>query len=103
MHKIDYLEPEIEEYLQLKKHSTANVYRSNLRIFVEYYQSVYGKDKTISDFLDSIFDEFKKPRREQRRIAEIVRLKNDVWFSKLSNEQIISVEEFLESRKRAWD
>jgi hypothetical protein len=72
MKQTEYLEPEIEEYLLLKKRSTANVYRSNLRIFVEYYQSIYGKDKTISDFLDTIFDELKKPRRQQRRITEIV-------------------------------
>lgn len=30
------------------------------------------------------------------------RLKKDVWFSKLSNEQIISVEKFLESKKYVW-
>jgi hypothetical protein len=29
--------------------------------------------------------------------ADIVRLKNDVWFSKLNNEQIRSTENFLES------
>jgi hypothetical protein len=60
MKQIERLEPEIEEYLLLKKRSTANVYRSNLRIFVEYYQNVYGKDKTISDFLDIIFDALKE-------------------------------------------
>ena len=103
MNGIDYLHHEIEEYLTLKKEATANIYRSALRTFVRHYKSEHGEDKIISHFLDKIFDEYKKPRREQRRIAEIVRLKNDVWFSKLSNEQIISVEEFLESRKRAWD
>jgi len=30
--------------------------------------------------------------------ADVVRLKNEVWFSKLSNEQIASVEKFLESK-----
>ena len=35
--------------------------------------------------------------------AEVVRLKKDLWFSKISNEQIISVEKFLESKKRFWD
>ena len=35
--------------------------------------------------------------------ADVVRLKRDVWFSKLSNEQITSVDKFLESNKRAWD
>ena len=34
--------------------------------------------------------------------ADEVRLKKDVWFSKLSEEQIKSVENFLESKKCAW-
>jgi hypothetical protein len=35
--------------------------------------------------------------------ADVVRLKKDVWFSKLSNEQITSVEKSLESKFNAWD
>jgi hypothetical protein len=35
--------------------------------------------------------------------ADIVRLKKDAWSSKLKNEQIISVEQFLETKKRFWD
>jgi hypothetical protein len=35
--------------------------------------------------------------------ADVVRLKKDDWFSKLSSEQITSVEEFLESKKCTWD
>jgi len=35
--------------------------------------------------------------------ADVVRLKKDVWFSKLSNEQITSVEKFFESKYCAWD
>ena len=30
--------------------------------------------------------------------ADVIRLKKDVWFSKLGNEQIKSVEKFLESK-----
>jgi len=33
--------------------------------------------------------------------ADVVRLKKDMWFSKLVNEQIKSVEKFLESNKYA--
>jgi site-specific recombinase XerD len=72
MTETHYLYPEIEEFLALKKDSTAKVYRSTFRRFTKYYQSIYGKNKTISDFLDTIFDELKKPRREQKRIAESV-------------------------------
>ena len=31
--------------------------------------------------------------------ADVIRLKKGVWFSKLSNEQVTSVEEFLISKK----
>jgi site-specific recombinase XerC len=72
MRKRKPLHPEIEEYLALKKTSTSKIYRSALRRFTKYYKTVSGEDKTISDFLDSIFDEYKKDRREQKRIAEIV-------------------------------
>ena len=33
--------------------------------------------------------------------ADVIRLKKEVWFSKLSNEQITSVDKFLESKKYA--
>jgi hypothetical protein len=32
--------------------------------------------------------------------TDVVRLKKDVWFSKLSNEQIKSIDQFLYSRKQ---
>jgi len=35
--------------------------------------------------------------------ADVVRLKKDVWFSKLSNEKIISVEKFLDSKNYVWN
>jgi hypothetical protein len=35
--------------------------------------------------------------------ADVVRLKNNFWFSKLNDEQLKSVEEFFESTKFAWD
>jgi hypothetical protein len=35
--------------------------------------------------------------------ADIVRLKNNHWFMKLNNEQITSIEKFLESKKYAWN
>jgi integrase len=64
-------EPEIEEYLALKSKRTAQIYSSGLTKFLTYYQSKHGKDKWFSHFLDEIFEEFKKPQRDQRRVAEI--------------------------------
>jgi len=34
--------------------------------------------------------------------ADVIRLKNDVWFNNLSNDQIKSVEKFLESKKEGY-
>jgi len=33
--------------------------------------------------------------------ADVVRLKEDVWFTKLDNEQIKSIEQFLDSKKKS--
>ena len=35
--------------------------------------------------------------------ADVVRLKKDIWFTKLTSEQITSVEKFFESKYCAWD
>ena len=35
--------------------------------------------------------------------AIVVSLKKDVWFSKLNNEQITSIEKFVDSKKFVWD
>jgi hypothetical protein len=64
-------EPEVEEYLALKSKKTAQIYKSGLAKFLTYYQSKHGKGTGFSHFLDRIFEEFKKPIREQSRVAEI--------------------------------
>jgi hypothetical protein len=35
--------------------------------------------------------------------GDVVKLKNDVWFSKLNNEKISAVEKYLETRNYAWN
>lgn len=64
------LEPEVEAYLTLKSKSTRAIYRSAFRAFITFYQNRYGDDKGFTYFLDCIFDEFKKPPREQKRLIE---------------------------------
>jgi integrase len=64
-------EPEVEEYLALKSKRTAQIYSSGLSKFLTFYQSKHGKGEGFSHFLDRIFEEFKKPMREQKRVAEI--------------------------------
>jgi site-specific recombinase XerD len=64
-------EDEIEEYLSLKSLHTREAYATGFRLFLEFYQAKYGKERNFGNFLDSIFEEFKKPIREQRHIADI--------------------------------
>lgn len=63
-------EPEIQEYLNLKSPSTAHSYANGFVRFLAFYQSKHGKDANFGHFLDRIFEERKKPRREQKRVAE---------------------------------
>lgn len=63
-------ETAIEEYLDFKSKPTRQVYASAFRLFLEFYQGKYGKNRNFSDLLNSIYEEFKKPMREQKRIAE---------------------------------
>ncbi len=64
------LDERIEEFLGLKGKSTARVYRAGLKLFLEYYREKHGEEADFDDFLDLIFEEFKKGPREQRRVAE---------------------------------
>jgi hypothetical protein len=62
---------EVEEYQRLKSNATRRVYDSAFGHFLSFYQNKHGEGKGFSDYLDSIFEELKKPRRQQRRTAEI--------------------------------
>jgi len=62
---------EAEEYLSLKGKTTRRIYGSAFNHFLNFYGNKYGKGKGFSDYLDRIFEELKKERRQQRRIAEI--------------------------------
>ena len=62
---------EVYEYLGLKGKATRAIYGSAFNLFLKFYQNKHRKGKGFSDYLDRIYDELKKPRREQRRIAEI--------------------------------
>lgn len=62
---------EVEEYLSLKGKATRFVYSSAFGHFLNFYGNKYGEGKGFSDYLDRIFEELKKERRQQRRIAEL--------------------------------
>jgi len=63
-------EPEVETYLKLKSDSTRRIYGIALRDFRGYYNEKYDISNVFSHFLDRIFDEMKKPPRQQQRIIE---------------------------------
>ena len=62
---------EADEYLNIKGKSTRAIYSSAFNLFLQYHRNKHGEGKGFSDYLDRIFAELQKPRREQRRIAEI--------------------------------
>ena len=62
---------EVDEYLSLKGKATRITYSSAFSLFLQYYHTKHGEDKGFGDYLDRVYAELKKPRREQRRIAEI--------------------------------
>lgn len=66
-HKYDtsQLGAEIESYLKLKSGPTGSSYQSGFIKFLEYYRKKHGPDKSMTDFLDAVFENFKKPLREQ--------------------------------------
>ena len=61
---------EANEYLRTKKSSTQYVYRSGLRLFLEFYQKKYGEEINLSNFLDRLDVNAQLPRREKKRLAE---------------------------------
>ena len=92
--KNDTFEPEIQEYLTLKSKASRHVYSSALKHFLDFYRNKYGKDKTISHFLDRIFDEFKKERRKQKRIAEL-ELVEYINYLKMNNKSNNSIRSYF--------
>ena len=67
----DTFDPEIQEYLTLKSKTSRYGYSSAFKHFLDFYWNKYGKTKTVSSFLDRVFDEFKKERRKQKHVAEL--------------------------------
>jgi len=71
MTKIDVeLCTEVEEYLGMKKKTTAMVYRSGLKHFITLFKEKYGEDQTFSDFLDMLEENAGLPRNSKRKLAE---------------------------------
>ena len=56
----------------LKTKSTAIVYRKGLRRFISFYRSIYGEDKSFTDFLDRLEENASLPRKERKRLTESI-------------------------------
>ena len=74
-------EAEVEEYLSFKSKPTREAYATGFRLFLEYYQGKYGQTHNFNDFLNNIFEEFKKPLRERKRVSK-TELKEYIEFLK---------------------
>jgi hypothetical protein len=46
------------------------VYKASFNEFLTFYRQQYGEKVGIGHFLDRIFENMKKPPREQKRLAE---------------------------------
>jgi integrase len=58
--------------LRIGQHQFMEKYgASAFRSFLNFYHKKYGINTVFNHFLDRVYEEFKKPMREQKRIAEI--------------------------------
>ena len=58
-----------KEFLDAFDPSTRKIYRAGLKLFLSFYKSKYGEDKTLEDFLDALEEDLRKPGRERKRVA----------------------------------
>lgn len=58
----------VDEFLGAFKPGTRKVYAAGLEQFLKYYRST-GKGESLDDFLDSIEEDLRRPRREKKRVA----------------------------------
>jgi integrase len=70
MYTKSIFEKEINKFLKLKSKSTQIVYKASFNDFLTFYRQQYGEKTNIGHFLDRIFENMKKPPREQKRLAE---------------------------------
>jgi integrase/recombinase XerD len=61
---------EVKEFLNMKKKSTAKVYKAGLKLFISFYKDRYGQNKTFSEFLDILEENSQLPRNKRRKLAE---------------------------------
>ena len=63
---------EADDYLALKKKSTATTYKTHLTRFLRWYKSKHGDDKGFVHLLDRMDENQKLPRRDRKHVAEAV-------------------------------
>lgn len=71
--KLTSLGEEAEEFLTLKRKSTAKTYRFGLNHFADYYSQKHdaSREDVFAHFLDRLYKNFQLPRREQKRLVEL--------------------------------
>ena len=73
-------ETEIQDYLTLKSESTKTIYSASFNEFLRYYENKHGKENGFTHFLDRTFEELRKDRRDQKRLAEIELVQYIDWL-----------------------
>jgi len=56
------------EFLESFPTGTRRVYKAGLEAFLNFYKST-GKGETLDNFLDSVEEDLRRPRRERKRVA----------------------------------
>ncbi len=92
--ELKQLESEVEEYLTLKSVSTRRSYRAGFRAFMTFYEKKYGVSNAFSHFLDRIFEEMRKPPREQKKVIE-TELADYINFLKLEGKSNNSIRVYI--------
>lgn len=58
----------VSEFLDSFSPGTRRVYKAGLEAFLKFYKSI-RRGETLDDFLDAIEEDFRRPRRQKKRVA----------------------------------
>lgn len=71
-----------KEFLEALSTGTRQVYEAGLGVFLVFYQGKYGRDCTLSYFLDELEADLHRSRRERKHIGRKVLRKFVTWMKK---------------------
>ena len=94
----------ISEFLDSFSPGTRRVYKAGLEAFLKFYKSrskrYGGKGETLDDFLDSVEEDLRRPRRQKKHVARnilkgfVAWLKGEKYAPKTSRAYVSAVQSF---------